>query len=381
MSRILILGGGFAGLSAARALRRSRQECVLVDQRAAQEFLPLLPDLIGREFPPDLLRLPYTQASDRWGFRFLRARVSQINAADHVVHTLDGPSLRYDALIIALGSVSADRGVPGVREHARMLDGIADAHRIAQQFRCAPDATYLVAGGGYTGVELATNLARLSRHHGGQARILIAESGDALCRATGPRCSAYVTRQAQLGGVELLRETRVASVDGTKLELTNGERLTDTHLLWATGVETPPCVRALDLPQTPDGRLICDASLRLADGLFVAGDCAGVTHRGHPLRMSIQAALMQGAAAARNAERALKRHPPRRYRPVDLGYVVPLAHGVACGNALGIPVKGRPGMLLHYLMCLYRTWLPATRHALFRHLLHPDLAEKSFHPA
>ncbi len=261
-----------------------------------------------------------------------------------------------------------------------MLDGIQDANRIVQEFLSAPDDAYLVAGGGYTGVELATNLARLAHVHGGHARIMIAESGHALCRATGQRCSSYVTRQAQLGGVELLRETRVRSVDGEGIELTSDERLTGCHLLWTAGVHPPPSVRALNLPSTPAGRLVTDATLRLQKDVFVAGDCAGVEHRGNPLRMSIQAALMQGAAAARNAERGLAGRRPRRYRPVDLGFVVPMAQGVACGKALGIPVSGRLGMLLHYTMCIYRTWLPGTRHALLRHLLHPDLAEKSFHP-
>jgi NADH dehydrogenase len=138
--------------------------------------------------------------------------------------------------------------------------------------------------------------------------------------------------------------------------LSSGLRIEDGLLIWAAGVQTPEFVRHLPCERDPQGRLKVDGSLRFAEGAFAAGDVAAFVKKGRALRMAVQFSLHEGRLAAGNILRLCAgRKKLKTYRPVDLGYLVPMANFRACGVVLGVPVCGFVAWILHYMMCIYRS--------------------------
>lgn len=355
---ILIIGGGFAGLSAVRALRSAGPgvRVELIDPGPRRAFLPLLPDVVGRGFRPDWLEEPYAALAARWGFHHRAATAVAMDRANGRVATSDGDRVAYDALIVAAGSQTTFYGRDALRPHAFCLDTVADAVRLAELAReAAPDETFVVVGAGYTGAETATHLAAARRRVGARTTVILTEITDRLCGALPDPFQRYLRQQLEAGGVVFAPSTRVLEAAADAVVLSDGRRIRPARLVWTAGVTTPPVVASLGLPVNRQGRLVVDACLTAGERVFAAGDAAAFTHRGQVLRMSVQFAISEGARAAKNALSVVRGASPRPFRPVDPGYVVPLGNGRGCGLVMGRPVYGRLPVALHYLMCAYRT--------------------------
>ncbi len=369
MTRVVILGGGFAGLSAARELRklRGRAEVALVDRRATSDFLPLAADLLYRKLDPALLQVDLADFAKRAGIRFLRADATAVDLAAKTVATSAGP-LPFDYLIIAAGVEPNLYGNKKLKEETFPLASVADARRIVEELERGGYAAVLVVGGSYTGVEAATGLRR--RLAETSARVVIAEQAETLVPDLPPRVRDYVGANCARMGIEVVTGTTLAEMRGRDAVLANGIIVKDALVVWAAGVAAGPLVRALGAEKDAQGRLAVDEFLQLKKGeVFVAGDAARVMHKGSPVRMAIQTALDQGRVAGRNVRALIEGRSLRRYRPLDLGWVVPMANGRSSGQALGIPVRGIAATALHYLMCLWRTPGLARRSRLLRRLL------------
>ncbi len=372
---VLIVGGGYAGLFAARRLSRQPGLRVrLVDPREGQVGLPMLPDCIGRALPPTWLCSPFSSLARRWSFEWVRDEVLSI---DPERRTAVGRDAEYQAdavlLTCGLGPTSCPFDAPGGVWRVSDPDSVT-ALRTA--FLESGRRNWAVAGGGYTGVETATQLWRAAQVEGLDRKLFVIERGDSLCKAMGAPFSEYAQRAVSWLGIEVMTGTRILDVQKGDLLLEDDRRIRDAGLVWAVGVEGRPPVRALDVPQTPNGRLTVDPMLRVErlDGLFAAGDAAAFDPgHGRPLRPSVQAAVGQGRHAAENILRHFQSRPLRPYRHRDLGYVLPLGNGRGCGVALGMPLYGRLPMLLHAIMCVYRSF--DRRHAIgiLRKLLQPPL--------
>lgn len=368
--RALIVGGGFAGLAALNTLGRSSSdvEVTLADPRAANHFLPLLPDLIGRRLPGKLLKYPLGPAVERAGAHFLHTAVRAIAFEEREALTDQGP-IAYDYLVLAAGGETTFFGHDEFKPDCHTLDTVDDGEGIV--FRLEEDDfdRIFIVGGGYAGLEIATVLWRYYAKRKMLKPITILEKADAVLSRHADFLSTYAEENLKRLGVNVIYGNTLASIEGRRVELESGAMFDRACVIWAAGRQTAACVRELDVDQNTQGRLAVDPYLRFHEGCYAAGDAAGFEVDGSPIRMGVQFALSEGAHAARNILREVAGGEPQPFKPVDLGHVVPMANGRSCGVVLGRPVTGRIPTLLHYFMSVFRSYGWSNRTGLLRRLL------------
>ncbi len=355
MKKVVIIGGGFAGRAAARILRAAAGQVrvTLIDRSPVASFQPLLPDCIGRGVRPQDLTVSLEGCAARLRSSFVCAEVT---AVDPVARTVlaGTDSYTYDYLLLACGSVTSFYGNDQVRRSALKLDDAEDARAAAAAVR-AHEGPFVIVGGGYTGIEIATNIRRLLERCGRHdARITIVERAPALLGPLPQWMKEYVGCQLRKMEIEVLFNTQLEEVSRDALRLCGGQTIERPLLVWAAGVEAPAFLRTLKLPHNPQGRLAVDTALRAQERIYVAGDAACFPAGGACLRMGVQFSLVQGSCAAAHILRDIRGRPMRIFKPQDKGYVVPLANSRSCGVVLGMPVRGRLATALHYFMCVLR---------------------------
>ncbi len=358
MTRVVIVGGGFAGLFALRRLARRRDvEVVLVDRRGEHHFNPLLPDLISRDIPPDCLRLGLANEARLRGARFARGEVERVDLSAGGVRLADGRRIGYDVLLLASGAETNFYGQDALRASCLTIDGVEGALAIRAAIEREPDAPALVVGGGYTGVEVATHIRRLDRRRGRRGRrIVIVDLADRLCAGVEEHFGQYVRRNVEALGIEFRPGVSLEERSERGALLTDGDRLDGALAVWTAGVHAGGHIRAMDAPKERQDRLAVDETLRVAERCYAAGDCAGAKRDGALLRLSVQFSISQGHHAAGNILREIDGRAPRAFRPVDLGYVVPMANFRGCGRILGVRSFGRLPSVMHYAMSAARSW-------------------------
>ena len=127
-------------------------------------------------------------------------------------------------------------------------------------------------------------------------------------------------------------------------------------VFWTAGVKTSDFISKLNVEKTGQGRIKVDEFLRLKDGIFVVGDAAGFLYKKMPLRMAVQFSILQGRIAGANVINTILNKPLIKYNPKDLGYVIPMANNKSCSKILGLNLKGVFPTILHYFMCIYRSY-------------------------
>ena len=373
MKRILIIGAGFAGLSAAAVVcRRRENEVVLIDRRATQQSLPLLPDIIGRALPPQALCLDIARWSLRIGCRFLLGQIEEIALEKREAVTADSKRLSFDTLLIAGGAVPTFYGRDDLAKSAFTFNSVEAVCSLAQALDKPHIKTAVVSGGGYTGIELATNIKRRWSRQGRKGEVIIVERAAALLGTLPEGLREYAVENVRRMGIIVKTGVEVKTLQGETITLSDATMVAPGVLAWTAGMETPGFVRRLKLPQDRQGRLVVDQYLRCSETCFAAGDSAHVnpeqttesssrkvervdTPAGGVIRMGVQFAVAQGVLAGYNILASLSRKPLRAYNPRDLGYIVPMANNHSCGVVLGATLYGRFPTLFHYLMCIYRS--------------------------
>lgn len=355
MNRIVIIGGGFAGLNAARTLVRHGDglDITLVDSRSSSDFLPLLPDVISGRVPPDAAAAPFASILPPARLRFVQDRVTGLDPAARLVAGA-ASSYPYDYAILACGTETNLYGRADAGQHAYRLDSVRDAVRLRDAVLSARHASYVVAGGGYTGIEVATHLRQMPQCARG-VRIIVVEKSPEIVSVLPRWMRDYVRSNLDRMGVETLENCEIVSLDSAGCVLSGERRLCNTGVIWVAGVKTPAFAQELPFGKRGQGRLAVDGFLRLDEHVFAAGDCAGAMKHDSPLRMSVQFAHAGGQCAAQNILRSIKGRPLHSFAPADPGYVIPMANNRACGSIFGVPLRGRMPSFLHYVMCAFRT--------------------------
>lgn len=373
--RIVILGAGYAGLRTALDLARLRREHALdvtiqlVDQYPYHQLIQLLhltatAGIADQKTIYQLDRLLQGREIER-----VEGRVTAIHPLERAVMLADGRTLTYDRLVIALGSETAFN-VPGAREYTLPLHNFTHAvalrkHIVAQFTKAASltDPTELritmttaIVGGGYTGCELAGELAvwadDLCRQTGAprtEVRIALIERENQLLPHFGKWASDEAVRRLERLGVNVFLNTPVVQVEPQRLRFADGRILRAGTIVWGAGVRAPALLAEAGFPTDRMGRVLVDRYLRV-DGqafIFAIGDCAAVSDgRGGFLPPTASYAVRQGAHLAEVLAAEAQGKAPRAYEPVELGEVVSLGPNDAIGNALGVPVVGYPAVLL-----------------------------------
>lgn len=336
--RIVVLGGGFAGLHLVRRLERRlhRDEAsvTLVDRQNYHLFTPLLYQVSTGELPPHAVAYPLRDATAPAGFQFLQSEVTAIDLERRRVGTADG-ELPFDHLVIALGSVTNDYGIPGVRENALPVKWLSDAEALRRHVldifesaatetdiaRRREQLTFIIVGAGPVGVELASSLRDLMDHtlrriypsidFYGDVTIHLLDGADRVIPGMDPRLSRIAMKRLEQQRVRVLLNTLVSEIRPGVVHTKDGAQLRGRTIVWSGGVKVNPLVAALGVPKSKDGRIVVDDHFRVngRDDVFAIGDSAYFESHGKGLPQLAQVAVLEAPAAARNLAALLRGQP------------------------------------------------------------------------
>ena len=356
---ILIIGGGFAGQQACKALRGSGEHILLIDPSPAATMLPALPDLAGGWVPERLVQCPFSEMLPA-NVEHLLAAVSTVDLDAGTVQA-NGQSIAYETLLIAAGSTPNFYGSPFPRENMHPLGTVADARRIRRDFEaylCETESPQLlVAGTGYTGLELAMSLFFRAKAADKPCGVAIVDPTPILLPSLPEKQRRYVLDFLTSHGAEVRLGVAVESFDG-RTAVAGGRTYGNVFFCWAAGSKLAlPEIKG-NVERLRDGRLKVarDLSLPHYPHVFAAGDAAAIEQDGQPLRKAVNFAYCGGKHAGRNIARRLRGRPTRPFRPVDLGWVVPFRETSVGRLPFGIWVRGLLGVRLHHLMCGIRNY-------------------------
>jgi NADH dehydrogenase len=370
--RVVVVGAGFGGLAAVRALADAPVDVVLVDANNFHTFQPLLYQVATAGLDADDVAFPARGIFHRQrNADFRMRRVTGVDLHQRLVTFEGGGELGYDHLVLAAGAVSADYGVPGVSEHAFGLKSLADAVALRSHvLRCFEDAaddpqriddgllTVVIAGGGPTGVELAGGLVELFTKvlrkdfptlDLRRARVVVVEMADRLLGTFAPRLSGRARRTLSRRGVEIMLGVGVEKVDADAVHLTDGTRIPTRTLVWTAGVVATPLARTLGVTEGPGGRIAVapDLSVPGHAEVFAVGDIAtGNDAKGRPLPGVAQVAIQGGRHAGRMICAQLEGRPTTPFRYFDKGSMATIGrHDAVAELPGGIRLTGTVGWL------------------------------------
>ena len=365
MPRVVIVGGGFGGLYAARALRREPVQVTVVDRRNHHVFQPLLYQVAMAALSPGDIASPI-----RWILRrqknveVILAEAVGVDLAANRLILKDG-TLDYDFLIVATGATHAYFGhdewrkvAPGLKTledaleiRRRVLLAFERAERETDPARRAAELTFAVIGGGPTGVEMAGALAEISRQSlardfrhfdPGSARILLLEGGPTILTAFPEKLRDAARRDLERLGVTVRTQSIVTGVSPGVVSV-GSETIRAETVLWAAGVAASPLGAALGAPVDRAGRVrvLPDLTIPGAANVFVIGDLATLAGEdGRPLPGVAQVAMQMGAHAVRNIMRALEHQPLRPFHYNDLGNMATIGRASAVADFGRLQMSG-----------------------------------------
>lgn len=322
--RVLILGAGYAGMSAAiqLAARVKRREGVQVTLVNAQERFTERLRLHMTATGQQLAELNIPELLEGTGAQFVRGWVTAVDADAKIVQIDDDRVLHYDTLMYGLGSVADMAAVPGVEDCAYSLNSAQDAEVLADRLARLGSGTVVVCGSGLTGIESA---AEIAEQHPGLNVVLLgrAEPGAAM----NPKAKAYVQRALDRLGVQVRSGVEVVKVLPDAVELTGAESIAADVVLWTSGTRVSPLAAAAGLTVDERGRIVTDAALRSVSHpeVYAVGDAAAIRQGYGVMHGTCQGGMPTGVHAAVSLVRALEGKQPKSFRfgyyhtPVSLG--------------------------------------------------------------
>jgi NADH:quinone reductase (non-electrogenic) len=366
LPRVVIVGGGFGGLYAARMLATTAAQVTIVDRTNHHLFQPLLYQAATAMLAPSDITAPI-----RWLLRkqtnaeVLMAAVDRVDVARReVVADGGGLTLSYDYLILAAGARHSYFGhaewetiAPGlksiddaIRIRRRVLLAFERAEKSADADERRRELTFVIVGGGPTGVELAGMLPTVARHalaedfrrvDTRQARVILVEGGPRLLPTYPEDLSENARRALEDLGVEVRTSTRVTNVAGG-IATAEDERIEAATILWAAGNEASPVGTSLGVPLDRVGRVIVEPDLSIPGHpeVFVVGDQAQMASQGRPVPGVAPAAMQSGRWAARNVKRRIEGQPTQPFRYLDKGDLATIGRYRAVARLGGVHVSG-----------------------------------------
>jgi NADH dehydrogenase len=353
--RVVVIGAGHAGLEASKALADEPVEVLMVDRNNYHKFQPLLYQVATAGLQTGHICMPVRQIfRDQDNFDFRMATVVGADFDGRLLRLENGEAIPYDYLIVGAGGSTAFFGVEGAEEHGFPLKNVPDAEAIRshvlQQFERANRAphligegalTFVVVGGGPTGVEMAGALRELFDQvlrkdyphlPIDRARVILVEAGPVLMAPYKDSLRQYTKEALEKMGVEVRLNTPVTRVEADRVRFGDDETVQTQTLVWGAGIRANPLADALGLAQTRAGRLEANDCLQATDHpeVFVAGDVAGATDpEGRLYPQVAQVAIQQGIRAAKNVARMARDLPPEPFRYNDLGSMATIGRNKA----------------------------------------------------
>ena len=368
---VVIVGAGFGGLRAARALRRAPVQVVLLDRNNYHLFQPLLYQVATAGLEPDQIAKPVRailRGQQNCDFRMVE--VTKVDFHDRRLQTSAGP-IAYDFLVLAHGGETNFFGLDGVRTHGLSLKDVPDAVEIRnhvltcfEQAMLEPDAerrrarlTFVVVGGGPTGVEMAGALSELirlvlvkdyPRLNIKDVRILLLEATDKLLAAMPERLREAAARTLWRKWIEVRFSASVTDFDGERVRLKSGEVIPAHTVIWAAGVKAAALNEGVGLAPGRQGRIPVDPTLQVPGHpeVYLIGDASYAEDNGAPLPMVAPVAIQMAEVAAHNIVRTLRGEPLQAFRYRDQGTLATIGRNAAVAHVFGLQLSGFPAWVM-----------------------------------
>ncbi len=374
--RVVIAGGGFGGLYAARRLEEvlppQTAHITLVSEANFLLYTPLLPGAAAGTLEPRHVVVPLREELERTEIRLGRVTAAEPERSQLHVTTVDGRDERlgYDHLIVSLGSIPRVLAIPGLAEHGvgfkTLAEAIALRNRTLLHLEVAESSddpterrrrlTFLFVGAGYAGVEgiaelqdyVAHVIDRYPRCRLEGTRWILVEAEERIMGETPASLADFATRELRGRGIEVRTSTRLEAVDSDAAVLSTGERVPTRTVCWTAGVKPPAVVGNLGLSLGAQGRVEVDRFLRVPgrDNVWAIGDAAAVPdpawRRARPCPPTAQHAIRQGRRVADNVAASLRGAELRPFRYRTLGVFVDLGRHEAVAAMLGMKLRGFP---------------------------------------
>jgi len=379
-AHVVIVGAGFGGMETARRLARARVRITLIDRHNYHLFQPLLYQVAIAGLVPSQIAYPI-----RTIFRHqanLTFRMGEVTAVDFEARfvKMDGSVTAYDYLVLAIGGQTNFFGLTSVEQNAHQLKNVTSAiqarNHLLKMFELASHEaddtqrrallTFIVVGGGPTGVETAGALAELIRlviakdypdMDLTEARVLLLEAEDHLMGAYPPGLRKATFDLLAKKKVEILLSTKLADFDGVKVTLGDGRQIASHTLIWTAGVRAAGLADLLGVQQAASRRLVVQDTLQLSGHpeVFVLGDAAYLVDAGgQPLPMLATVAQQQARTAAQNIVRMLSGRTPANFHYRDPGLLATIGRNAAVARIAGLSFSGFPAWVIWIFLHIYR---------------------------
>jgi len=389
-NRVLILGGGFAGYTAAKELCRLTRHrddvgVMLISRENFFTFWPMVAAVISSDIETRNVAQPLRRALISMGASFRRAEVHGIDLEKRCV-TADGQEFPYEHLIVALGGEPAYFGIPGVEEHAISMKGIGTAeeirNRVIERYEettlargDVPDSklTFVVIGGGATGVETAAELHELVHEvlspdypniNPHRVRIVLVDRNEQILKELDPALRRTARKKLADLQVDVISRVKAKEITAGKVILDDGHEIPAENAIWTAGARASEKLDDFDLPCDERKGLIVDPEMRVKghDNVWGVGDCAASVEKdGKPIPPNAQAATQQGNAVARNIIAAIDGEEPQPFDYKPLGQLVEMGSRFAVNEILGVRFSGLIAALVWRMTYLYKLESPQSR--------------------
>ena len=378
--RVLVLGGGFAGVETVKALekrlgRRQDVEIWLVNRENFMLFTPLLPEVCSGVLEPRHVVSPLRGMVKRPSTWCITADVEAIDLERRSVTVLGGDGdlhrLGYDTLVMALGGRTHTFGIPGIDQYAMGMKTLADAfslrNRVIEMLERAEleddprereaQLTFVVGGGGFSGVETAGELEDFLRRvrkryypnvRQDEVRTYLVELGDRLLGEQTAEMGAYAQRKLEARGYRVMLKTAIKQVRDDEVVVGHGDEdqtITTRTVIWTGGVRPAPIVRESGVEVDKAGRAVVQATMQTSrEGVFAIGDCAIIPNvddpEGGPHAPTAQNAVREAKRLADNILARIDGGEMRPFRYKPLGQLASIGHHTGVGVVFGIKVRG-----------------------------------------
>ena len=370
--KVVILGGGFGGLAAARALYKSA-EVTVVDRHNFQTFLPLLYQVSTAGLAADHVAYPIRGALRKTDIKFRMGSPISIDHKNQEVKLDSSEVLQFDHLIVALGSVSADFGIPGVNEYALGMKTVHEALTIRAEimrrfedlcrFEDETKLSISVIGGGPTGVEMAGAIAELIRgplksdqaNAAAHIQVSLIEAGPRLLPPFAPSLSERTKKDLEKLGVKVLLNTAVKAIEHRKIILKDDSVLNSEITIWAAGVKGSDAMAQLNLP-TNGNRVAVEPTMQVKNypNIWALGDIAGALGKdGRPLPMVAPVAIQQGKFIAKQIARLMAKKSLTEFKYLDKGSMATIGRNKAVVQVKGLKISGPIAWLIWLWLHLF----------------------------
>ena len=359
--RVVILGAGFGGLTAARAMADTAHVTV-VDRHNFQTFLPLLYQVSTAGLAADHVAHPVRGALRKTGVQFRMGSPISVDHKNKTIKLDSSEVLAFDQLIVALGSVTADFSIPGVAEYALGMKSVSEAlairaevmRRFEDLCRFEDDTSFSISvvGGGPTGVEMAGAFAELVRgplkndqaHAAAHIRINLIEAGPRILPMFSEKLSARAKKDLEKLGVNVLLNTAVAELKPRSIIVKDGNEIASEVTIWAAGVKGEPAGGLLNLPLVST-RIDVDQNLQVKNypGIFAIGDISGFVGKdGRFLPMVAPVAMQQGRFIAKQIKRLADGKALEAFKYIDKGSMATIGRHKAVVEVKNFRMSGIP---------------------------------------